>query len=159
MFRIEQDSFTLQYRVYDPDRDASIEWIEALHEERRKVLKLTVGRRVIPFEISAKEVGEGANFHLLTRIARFGWSPIGEITATITSYRFTNQAEFDELLKIAIEGLTIFGTVFNGEEMPPDFYRVLHDAPAPPPGQRGRLRSDATTGPSNEVTRSDFGYR
>ena len=111
--------------VVDHERDVSIERIIGTGEDEDVMQPVWRGR-IIPFQIAIRAVREEltGESYFLTRFVAFGYAFAGSEYGDVEFYRFKNDEEKREAQLLAVEALTVFGSIYDGDDRPEGYYRV-----------------------------------
>ena len=111
--------------VVDHERDASIERITGTGVDD-DVMQLVWRGRIIPFQRRmqlARDELTGEDY-FLSRFRHFGYAVGGSDYGDVEFYRFKNDEEKREAQLLAVEALTVFGSIYDGDDRPEGYYRV-----------------------------------
>lgn len=112
--------------VVDAERHATLEVVEFVSAELLWIMKLVVESATIPFTNRNEEIKDPAtdDTYFITRFDSFGSTTLLQYSHGILPYRFKDAAEKSLLQMLAVEGLLVFGSFYNGDQQPNGKYRI-----------------------------------
>ena len=123
LFRIEEGPDdgvigSLLTYVVDHERGVWLKLVSGMGPEPGSVMKLVWGGRVIQFDYYVDNVKTEQGERLVGRIENFGTSRMAGYKADLRAFHFSSDTEREAAHLLAVEGLLVFGSMYNGLSFP-----------------------------------------